>query len=753
MGLFNNKEEKWKKKLQKHRKKLKNCSKEKLTYKNTLDMAPTPILRIDENYNLKYINRAGADLIGKSLEKIEGKKCYNVFDWDICQKYRCPLKRTIRDEEEIEVKTRLESIEEKEIFLNCRGVPVRDDNGNTIGASVYLQDITERKRKEQDFETIVEKNDQPMIAIEENKEIVKVNESAKEYFEISEKEMIGSSLKETLRKIGIDHDKILRTIEKDEDNEMSFDLEKGRTKHFIPSSVVFDDNKNSTRRVLVFKDITDRKEIKEKLENQRNRQETLVENAPVSISITDLDDNLLYVNDYMADKFGYAKEEMEGKSLSELTTKEEFEKLQKKTKNRKDGESESYELKFFKKDGTPIEVLISAAPFKNDEGEVIKTAGFIQDITEIKKLQREQEETKRYLERQVEKILKAIEKVEEGDMTVSIEKEKDDHIGRLIDGFNNMLDEFRKNLREIQKAAEQLNNASESIASSSEELNAVSENVTESVEDITQKANRQADESEKLFERIEHSAANMEETSASAEDINDSSKQVAKQTEEGKKFAKEAVEGVKELQDVLDSTSEKVADLDRKSEKIGNVIDTISDIAEQTNLLALNAAIEAARAGEEGKGFAVVADSVRELAEETKEETDNIKEIIEETQSNTSNVVEGVGEVTDKAEKVRDVTQNNLHSLEEIKESIDLVSRSIHDISKSVEEVSDDLQDSSDRVESVMDLAEKNTDQAESVSASAEEQNSSVEELSSSAQQLSSLANDLNGLVDKYELK
>ena len=59
--------------------------------------------------------------------------------------------------------------------------------------------------------------------------------------------------------------------------------------------------------------------------------------------------------------------------------------------------------------------------------------------------------------------------------------------------------------------------------------------------------------------------------------------------------------------------------LEVKANDINKIVSIVSGIAEQTNLLALNASIEAARAGEQGKGFAVVAESVRELAEQSKE--------------------------------------------------------------------------------------------------------------------------------------
>ncbi|MFP4001758.1 MAG: methyl-accepting chemotaxis protein [Thermoplasmata archaeon] len=524
------------------------------------------------------------------------------------------------------------------------------------------------------------------------------------------------------------------------------------TEKYFSISFVPLESGDSSRALVLLKDITEKKELEERLEEVKNENETLIENAPISISITDLEDDVLFANEYMADKFGYPKEELEGKNFSELMSEEQFEKLRRKTENRKEGGTESYELKFQKQDGSEFEAIVSGAPYKNTEGEVVKTVGYIQDITPMKELQREQKRAKEYLEDQVMKILGALERFEEGDMSIRIEKEKDDDIGKLIDGINKMMNRLRNNLQKIKDASIELNNASETIASSSEELNAVSENVSKSVEDMSEDTNLQARKLENLSEIIENSAANMEETSASAENITSAAEEARAQTESGKKNAVEADNTVDELKSILKSTKKNVENLEAKSQKIGEVVDTISDIADQTNLLALNAAIEAARAGKQGEGFAVVADSVRELAEDTQQETDHIKEMIEETQENTSKVVESVEGLAEKIEDVDEITHENLDSLEEIEGSVDSVSTSIMEISRAVEEVTEHLQESSNMVHSITEIANRNSEQAESVAASTEEQNASIEELSSSAQNLAGLANNLLQVVEEYDL-
>lgn len=110
-------------------------------------------------------------------------------------------------------------------------------------------------------------------------------------------------------------------------------------------------------------------------------------------------------------------------------------------------------------------------------------------------------------------------------------------------------------------------------------------------------------------------------------------------------------DNISSLSNDLLRSAEVIQALDLQSKHISKVLDVIGEIAEQTNLLALNAAIEAARAGEQGRGFAVVADEVRGLASRTQMSTAEIKTIITALQEGTRKAVDSMETCRGKADE------------------------------------------------------------------------------------------------------
>ena len=120
--------------------------------------------------------------------------------------------------------------------------------------------------------------------------------------------------------------------------------------------------------------------------------------------------------------------------------------------------------------------------------------------------------------------------------------------------------------------------------------------------------------------------------------------------------------------------------LQEKSEEVRGITNIILGISSQTNLLALNASIEAARAGEAGRGFAVVAEEIRNLAEQTRQETENITRIIDALSENAQLVSDKVAVSVEISDKENIAAKEASNKLAEITEKIDTLTGHMREV-------------------------------------------------------------------------
>jgi methyl-accepting chemotaxis protein len=232
------------------------------------------------------------------------------------------------------------------------------------------------------------------------------------------------------------------------------------------------------------------------------------------------------------------------------------------------------------RDGHKIPIQAACSALFDEHGNVYGGIEVIIDISETKRLQKEADEQRRYLEKQVNTLVANMNKLSEGDLTIRMSAERDDDVGRLVDSVNRMV-------LKLKEVADDVRSASDNVASGSQQLSA-------GAQQLSQGATEQASAIEEVSSSMEEMVSNIRQNA-------DNSQQTEKIAV---KLAGDAREG-----------GVAVADTVRAMKEIAGKISIIEEIARQTNLLALNAAIEAARAGEHGKGFAVVASEVRKLAE------------------------------------------------------------------------------------------------------------------------------------------
>ncbi len=334
------------------------------------------------------------------------------------------------------------------------------------------------------------------------------------------------------------------------------------------------------------------------------------------------------------------------------------------------------------------------------------------------------EEQRVYLSGSVNKILEEMRNFAGGDLTVKLNAEKDDDIGKLFNGFNQAVENIRGALISVTEAIDATASAGNQISSSTEEMAAG--------------AQEQSAQTMEVASSIEEITKTILESSKNAITASEAAANAGKIAKEGGKIVNETIEGMNRIADVVKKSANTVEILGKSSDQIGEIVQVINDIADQTNLLALNAAIEAARAGEQGRGFAVVADEVRKLAERTTKATKEIATMITQIQKETKGAVVAMQEGTKEVEKGKDLANRAGESLNQIISGSQKVVDMVNQVASASEEQSG--------------AAEKISHSIEGINNVTQESAAGIQQVARASEDLSRLTTNLQEQIVKFKL-
>lgn len=148
-------------------------------------------------------------------------------------------------------------------------------------------------------------------------------------------------------------------------------------------------------RVASVRDITERKLTEEALRASEERFRGTFENAAVGITHCDLHGRYLRVNQKYCEIAGYSREELLGRSINDLTHREDLAETRDKFTPLTRGEISSYsqEKRLVHKDGSSAWISVFCSAQKNALGEPVHAISIVQDISERKRLEEELRES------------------------------------------------------------------------------------------------------------------------------------------------------------------------------------------------------------------------------------------------------------------------------------------------------------------------------------------------------------------------
>lgn len=234
--------------------------------------------------------------------------------------------------------------------------------------------------------------------------------------------------------------------------------------------------------------------------------------------------------------------------------------------------------------------------------------------------------------------------------------------------------------RKIIEVVSAVEGNAEAMAQDLEDISETTQAVSDSMDNITNGVTGTSEailEQNKQTQEIQGILDNTQNRTAAIVKLTDEAKEAL---DSGTRALEELFDHVNDAIKISSSMQTASIQLQEKSNEVRGITGIILGISSQTNLLALNASIEAARAGEAGRGFAVVADEIRNLAEQTRQETEHITRIIDALSENARTVTDQVTVSAEMSNKENMAAQEASGRLDEITEKINALTEHMHEV-------------------------------------------------------------------------
>lgn len=349
-------------------------------YRTDLAGIITEISPSIERYS-KYVN---SDIIGKPIENFY----VNPDD-------RNQLKKEIAEKGEAsDFEILLKAKNNQQLWTSVNAHFITNEFGQILGIEGSIRDISERKhaddrlkRSISQLQATLDSTTDGILVVDHSGKITNYNKQFKKIFTVPDR----------ILESGDDNSAIEFVLDKLKDPEQF--LSKIKYLYSHPELESFDtvnltDGRIIERfscpqylegipigRVWSFRDITLRKLAEEQISLMAHSLKSISE----CISITDTNDQILFVNQAFINTYGYSQEELIGKNISIVQSEKNDKIVIKNILQNTLQQGWHGEILNRKKDGSEFPISLSTTAIKNDTNEILGMIGVAVDITERKK--------------------------------------------------------------------------------------------------------------------------------------------------------------------------------------------------------------------------------------------------------------------------------------------------------------------------------------------------------------------------------
>ena len=730
-----------------------------------IDKMPAPVMVIDNDFNIRYMNEAGIKLLNSTKTQLVGSKCYNHFKTGDCGTGKCACGRAMSEGRIANSETDAHPVG-LDLEIAYTGVPIKDQSGKTVGAFELVTDQTGIKKAQKLSQKISDYQSQAVTVV--SKALEKLSQG-----DLNIDVEVGKGDSDTIQ-VRENFLTITKAISQTTEAVKQMSNE---TDILVTEAV----KGNLYQRADSAKHLGAYRRIVDGLNTTLETLVSYIDKMPAPVMVIDNDFNIRYMNEAGIKLLNSTKTQLVGsKCYNHFKTGDCGTGKCACGRAMSEGRIANSETDAHPV-GLDLEIAYTGVPIKDQSGKTVGAFELVTDQTGIKKAQKLSQKISDYQSQAVTVVSKALEKLSQGDLNIDVEVGKGDsdtiqvrenfltitkaisqtteavkqmtgdvnyltqtalegrlstraddkkHHGEymnIVQGINNILDAVVIPMNETAEVLEKIaakdltsrmkGDYRGDLAKIKEAMNTAADNLDKALQQVAIGAEQVASASvqvstggQALSQGTSEQASSLEEVSSSLQEMSSMTKQNTTNAKEAKGVADQTRESSEKGVESMSRLSSAINKIKASSDSTAKIVKTIDEIAFQTNLLALNAAVEAARAGDAGKGFAVVAEEVRNLAMRSAEAAKNTANLIEDAVKNSENGVAINAEV--------------LKNFQEINERTNKVSQVVAEIAAASEQQDQGISQVNKAVEQMNQVTQQNAANAEESASAAEEMSS-----------------------------
>jgi PAS domain S-box-containing protein len=366
-------------------------------FRELFDEAPVGYFEYDSQGRITSVNRTELEMLGYTPEEMTGQPVWKfiIEEEEARQQILAKLAGTMPPGRAIERTYRRKDGTTFPVLVEDR--LIRDGNGRITGIRCTLQDITNRKQREEalrsgeeKYRTILENIEDGYYEVDIAGNFTFFNDSMCRIYGYPREELMGMNNRrytdqENAKELFKAFNRVYRTGESTKEFDWEI-IRKDGTKRSIEASasLIKDPSDNRIGFRGIVRDITERKRAEDMLGASEERYRTLFEGAAEGILVADIESKQFkYVNPATCRMLGYTAEELTRLSLADIHPKEALDYVVAEFEAQARGEKTlSPEIPCLRKDGRVIYTSVATAPVVIDGRKC--NVGFFMDVTERK---------------------------------------------------------------------------------------------------------------------------------------------------------------------------------------------------------------------------------------------------------------------------------------------------------------------------------------------------------------------------------